>query len=574
MIRVKKNKVLLAGVLVVILAGGWLVTTGLAASAGSFQTIREGLMVYKVVLDHVIKHYVDEDKVDTEATKKMIKKSIDGMLGNLDPYTQYIPQSDHENLMIQTKGEYGGLGISIWLLDDMLTVRSVFDGTPAANVGILVGDRIIKIETESTKGLKLDGAVDKLRGKPYTDVTITVLRESFSEPLDFTITRAIVKVPSVSYANVLEGEIGYVRVVRFAKKTTTDLKAAIKKMEIAGMKGMILDLRGNPGGLLQQAFEVGDLFLPRDAMIVYTRGRHESQNQEFKAEHDVFIGNLPLVVLVNRGSASASEIVAGAVQDMDMGLVLGKTTWGKGLVQTVLPVGRGKSALKITTAKYYTPSGRCIQRDEHLKNGALHVEGDSNTSEADTTETQEVYHTAKGRIVYGGGGITPDVEVDQDTLSAIVLDLLRQNIIFKFAVDYVSMLDSQTLVYENLKVDSVIMSVFKKFLKEEEFVYRSDLDVEFDRFEKIVEKEHYDALVPAVDQIKKLIEREEVKDFERHHDEIRLRIKTELAAQLWGNQARIRVGLERDRQLAEALRILSASDEYHQLLDKSKPETK
>jgi carboxyl-terminal processing protease len=573
MSRTKKKNLFIIIFVLTLVVGGWVFNSQQAIGTDAFSSIREGFIIYKAVLDNVIKHYVDRDKVDV---KGMIQNSIEGMLQNLDPYTKYVPESAYENLTIQTKGQYGGLGISIWILDKTLTVRSVFNGTPAANIGVEAGDRIIKIEGVSTKGITLDEAVQKLRGEPGTEVTIAIHRESFEKPLDFTITRDIIKVPSIEFAGILQDHIGYVRLTRFAKDTAAELKEAIRRMEKEGMKGLILDLRGNPGGLLQQAFEVGELFLPKGAMIVYTRGRHENQNQEFRANQEPLVKGMPLAVLVNRGSASASEIVAGAIQDLDQGLVIGKTTWGKGLVQTVLPVGKGNSALKITTAKYYTPSGRCIQRDFDQEKAEADSAAEDEAEEpaappekkqpTAAEKVQEIFHTKGGRIVYGGGGITPDIEVELDTVSKIQLDLMRQNIFFKFAVHLTAQHPGKPDAYDKLMVDDRTVEAFKKFIQEQKFEYKSALEVELERFEKLLELEKQSQLTSQLDGVKKVITREKEKDFNKHRQAIKRMIKMELAAQYWGKEGRVQAGIEDDNQMEKALQILTDKREYKRLL--------
>jgi carboxyl-terminal processing protease len=579
----KKTKYWLVPVLVLVfLVGGWVFNLRPAIGVDEFASLRDGFTIYKTVLDNVIKYYVDRDKVDVD---KIIKRSIDGMLEDLDPYTKYLPESEYESQNTIIKGEYGGLGLSIWVMDKVLTVREVFNGTPAANVGIQAGDRIIKIENVPTRGVNLDEAVKKMRGKPGTEVTITIDREAFSHPLDFTIVRDVIKIPSVAFADLVKNKIGYVRLVNFSKDTDKELKEAVLRLEGQGMQGLVLDLRGNPGGLLQQAVEVSDEFLAKNNLIVSTRGRHENQNQEFRAQGDRLIGDQPLVVLVDRGSASASEIVSGAIQDWDRGVILGTITWGKGLVQTVLPVGKGNSALKITTAKYYTPSGRCIQRDKpnneemgtpDTEDSSL-VNADQNIGQKkagpavnapDSIKPKEIFKTNAGRAVYGGGGITPDLEAQQDTISKIELDLLRQNLFFKFAVQYVAGKKLKPAVYGDLAVDDGMLTEFKNFIKAQKFDYKSELEVEFDRFAEQVKKHEHDypALGPKVDELRRTLDQEGEDDFHKNLAGIRNRVKIELAAKLWGNDGRIRAGLERDHQLDQALALFADPQQYRQIL--------
>ena len=318
-----------------------------------------------------------------------------------------------------------------------MTVISPIEGTPAWRAGIQGGDRIIKIDGASTEGLSLDDAMKRMRGEKGTSVVLTMYREGREKPIDFTIVRDIITIKSVPYAGVLSNGVGYIRLSNFSERSREEIDAALAKVEKENPKGLILDLRYNPGGLLSQAVEVSEEFAPRGKKIVYTRGRDPSQNKDFFSSSDQPHSRYPLVVLVNQYTASASEIVSGAVQDLDLGLVAGQTTFGKGLVQTVIPLTRSVKGpkLKLTTAKYYTPSGRCIQKDEQLKDGALASEDE----EEDETpvlpdamkanKPKPVFHTEMGRTVYGGGGITPDVTAGDTT--PVPTELALQNALGK-----------------------------------------------------------------------------------------------------------------------------------------------
>jgi len=302
---------------------------------------------------------IRSDYVEEPQSKDLIYGALKGMLAALDPYSQFMDPDTYNEMRIETEGEFGGIGIEITIKDNLLTIISPIDDTPAYNVGLKAGDKIVKIDGEVTKDITLIGAVKKLRGKPGTDVDVTVLRESEKKLLDFTITRSIIKLESIKRSEVIEPDIGYIRLAEFQEKTSKDLEWALRKLEKKGIKGLILDLRNNPGGLLDSAVEVSEKFLEEGRVVVSTKGRIEEQNLIFKSKNRNKHLDYPMVVLVNGGSASASEIVAGAIQDYKRGIIMGTKSFGKGSVQTVVPLSDG-SAVRLTTSKYFTPNDRSI----------------------------------------------------------------------------------------------------------------------------------------------------------------------------------------------------------------------
>ena len=305
---------------------------------------------------------IRENYVDDVEPKKLIYGALGGMLRSLDPYSQFMDPDTYNEIKVETTGKFGGLGIEISIRDNLLTVIAPIDGTPAYLAGIKAGDKIVKINNEPTRDITLIGAVKKLRGEPGTTVNLTILREGEGKLLDFAIKRDIIKIESVKRSEVLEGGIGYVRLVEFQQDTSKELDKALGALESKNIKGLIIDLRDNPGGLLDSAVDVSDKFLHNNEIIVTTRGRQKDQVLEFRARQDSVRHEYPVAILVNGGSASASEIVAGALQDNKRGIIIGTKTFGKGSVQTVVPLSDG-SALRITTAKYFTPSGRSIMND-------------------------------------------------------------------------------------------------------------------------------------------------------------------------------------------------------------------
>lgn len=320
---------------------------------GSSDTY-ENLKIFTEVISLIERNYVEEVK-----SKDMVEGAIKGMLKTLDAHSSYMPPDVYKEMQVETQGSFGGLGIEITIRDGVLTVVSPIEETPAYKAGLKPGDRIVKVDGEDTSDMTLFDAVKRLRGPQGTSVTVTIAREGVKEPFDVTMVRAIIKIKSVRSRQMEEG-IGYVKIRSFNQNTTSELKLALKELESKPMKGLVLDLRNNPGGLLEQAVEVSDLFIGGGKVIVSTKGRLKSQNMTFSSRGKDSHLNYPMVILVNAGSASASEIVAGALQDLKRGVIIGEQTFGKGSVQTIIPLSDG-SGLRLTTAKYYTPSGKVIQ---------------------------------------------------------------------------------------------------------------------------------------------------------------------------------------------------------------------
>lgn len=414
----------------------------LANAAGDKQTppgdFYDEVSRLNKVLSEVNRKYV-EDVNPTELTDA----ALGGIRNILDPHTTVFSPKDYESLKVSMEGKFGGVGITISLRDNILTVISPLSGTPAFRLGIRAGDRIRKIDGKDTKGLTLDDAVSKLRGKIGTDVTVSIEREGVPDLMDFTITRAEIIVHAVPHYGMVTKDIGYIKLATFSDKTTSDVENALRSLQKQGMKKVILDMRYNPGGLLNQAIEISELFLKQGNVIVSTRGR--TQRTESRARKDGIIKqDIPMVVLVNQGSASAAEIVSGALQDWDRALIIGKTSFGKGSVQTIFPLDNQGNALKLTTAFYYLPFGRCINKPENgikglkLQEAEYDAEESGDEAKVDSlkkdTVAQDTFYTNNGRMMFGSGGITPDVEVELDPMPWVVQVQERMSMYFKFAV--------------------------------------------------------------------------------------------------------------------------------------------
>ncbi len=464
-----RRQIIAVCVLVVaLIAGTWAVARVQESNDNTYSNIERFIQVLTKVRDNY---------VEPVSSDKLMDAAIRGMLRTLDPYSQYLDKEEAERLETTTHGAFGGIGISIGMRDRWVTVIAPIEGTPAWKAGILGGDRIIKIDDTSTEGLSLDDAMKKMRGDRGSKVKLTIFREGREKPLEFDIVRDIIQIKSVPYSGMLSNGIGYIRLSNFSERSREEMDAAFDKIDRLHPHGLIIDLRFNPGGLLSQAVEVAEEFTPRGKKVVYTRGRDPSQNRDFYSTADHPHSDYPIVILVNQWTASASEIVSGALQDLDLGLVVGKTTFGKGLVQTVIPLTRSVKGpkLKLTTAKYYTPSGRCIQKDEQLKDGALADDEDTDqTDKADSSDAKKPkpeYRTEMGRVVYGGGGISPDVELVEVKLPHVMEDLEAKQVFFKYAVKYAAKHKDPPA---NYALTPAIRDEFMQLLRDEKVEFNPD----------------------------------------------------------------------------------------------------
>jgi carboxyl-terminal processing protease len=398
------------------LAGG---LVGSKVVAGG-DKLSDQLRLYTAMLDTIERDYVEEVPSD-----RLVSGSIREMLRTLDPHSNFFEQKDYQTMQERQKGQYYGLGITVQSIDGNITVVSPFEGTPAFRLGIRAGDVISRIEGEDARGMSIDDAVKRLRGPKGTPVHITVVRQGYTEPLEFTVIRDAIALHSVPYDFMASPTVGYIRLTDFNETTACapgqegcerELEKALRELGHSGARAFILDIRDNPGGLLDQAFAVSNLFLKKGQLVVFTRGRTRRDESNYITEEESPWSQVPLVVLTSRHSASASEIVAGALQDHDRALIVGETTFGKGLVQTIMPLRNVRGyALALTTARYYTPSGRSIQRD--YASTALEEYYAPRDRKACDEGSGEAKLTDAGRKVYGGDGITPDYCVEPETPS-------------------------------------------------------------------------------------------------------------------------------------------------------------
>ena len=530
------------------------------------------------VLSEVNRKYV-EDVNPTELTDA----AVNGIRNILDPHTTVFTPKDYEGLKVSMEGKFGGVGITISLRDNILTVISPLSGTPAFRLGIRAGDRIRKIDGKETKGLSLDDAVSKLRGKIGTDVTVSIEREGVPDLMDFTITRAEIIVHAVPYYGMVSKDIGYIKLATFSDKTTSDVENAIKNLQKQGMKKIILDMRYNPGGLLNQAIEISELFLKQGNVIVSTRGR--TQRTESRARRDGIVKpDVPMVVLLNQGSASAAEIVSGALQDWDRALIVGKTSFGKGSVQTIFPLDNQGNALKLTTAFYYLPFGRCINKPENGIKG-LKLQEEEYDEETDETKTdtlakdtvkRDTFYTNNGRMMFGGGGITPDVDIELAPMPWVMQVQERMAMFFKFAVKVRPGLEkSGAKIDANWEVPDSLYKQFKDFcMKDTNFTkIKSNALVGVDQLEKsIIREQNYmgdsaktvsdSTLAKRLAEMRSALENNRNAQFDENKQYIKDGIKRELLTAFINDSVSTAFSLKQDKQLNEAIKYLSDMNLY------------
>ena len=466
-------------VLLVILIAGGLLGGLLGSSLRADQRPMDNLWTFGRILALVEDEFVGEVN-----SKDLVEKAIDGMLQGLDPHSNYLSEDSFAEMRDEQRGRFHGLGIQITKRgpDKPLTIIAPIDDTPADRAGLLSGDVIAEIETEPTLDLTVQEAVRLLKGAKGTTVTITIERPGAEASFEVTIERDEIPIQSLRVSYMVEPGVGVVRIANFNNTTASELDDALEQLTDQGMTRLLLDLRGNPGGLLDQAVQVSERFLPEGKLIVYTRGRIPGSNQDFVARSRDPWADLPLVVLIDAASASASEIVSGAIQDHDRGLLVGETTFGKGLVQRVIPLRSG-GALAVTTAKYFTPTGRLIQRDytdlDDYYLGTEAAEDDPEAAENEIPEEErEIFYTPSGRKVYGGGGITPDYSVRTERSTDLLFELRRDNLIFDFSVAFVA---SHPELIKGFETDERIVAEFKEYLGQREFEFDSEkFDEEFE----------------------------------------------------------------------------------------------
>ncbi len=520
--------------------------------------ISKNLNIYYTLFRELNLFYVDEiDPGD------LVKKSIDSMLKSLDPYTTYIPESEMEDFKLMTTGEYAGIGAVISKHKKNIIVAEPYVGFPAYEAGLKIGDIFMEINGVKVKGKSVEDVSNLLKGQANAPLEIKVKRPGVDKIITKNLVRKKIQLKSVPYYGMVSDSIGYIHLNQFTDKASGEVKSALKALKDQHAKALVLDLRGNPGGLLDQAIKIVNLFVPKGETIVTTKGKVSQWDKTYQSKNDAFDASIPVVVLVNRGSASASEIVSGALQDLDRAVVLGTRTFGKGLVQTTRNLSYN-SKLKVTTAKYYIPSGRCIQALDYThrhKDGSVGKIADSLITE---------YHTKNGRSVYDGGGILPDVKVKPDLLSGLSIHLIRDFMIFDYATQYANKHD-KIAEEEQFNLSDADFEDFKKYLQKHQFKYKTSTIKMLDSLQNVAKKEKfYDISEDEFAMLKAKLQPSLDRDLKRFSKEIKELLSYEIIKRYYNRKGAIIYSLKNDKELKKAMAVLNNKKEYNEIISGKK----
>ena len=509
------------------------------------------MTVYKYLLTEYV-HELDVQKL----TSRIIKS----MLENFDPYTEYYEEKDLEDLAIKTDGEFSGVGLQIYMYEDQLTVVGPIEGSPASRAGIFTGDEIMNIDGETTKGLELKEATNKIRGEKGTDVILTIKKPITGETEDYAITRDVITIKDIPYYGMANPEVGYLRITNFSNNTPGETRDALISLMSEGADNIIVDLRDNPGGLLSSSLDILDLILPKDVEMVSTKGRKGRNLKNYKSLNSAFLPNsVDIAVLINGGSASASEIVAGVLQDHDRAVVLGDQSFGKGLVQTVIGINQ-ETALKITNSKYYIPSGRSIQKRKFIDEELI-ADG--------TLEADSLFQTMAGRTVLGGGGISPDIVVKDEGSYPLAASILRNGGYFRF----VQQSSDQYASIDEVMADNSLMKNFKTFINDNDIEGYVDGEEDLESAKEKLSEEDKDNifLKNAFSVIERQIDKTQSEMFENEKDIIERMILGEFAFYYDGNDGKYELYLKDDKVVIKALEVLMDDSVYSSFLAVPEP---
>ncbi len=493
--------------------------------------------------------------VDDLDPGKLMRIGLDAMLEHLDPFTNYISETEIEGFRYITDGKYNGIGAMILKIDDYVTITEPYDDCPAQKAGLKAGDIILAVDGKSAEGKSTDDVRAILKGFPGTEVQLKIRRPGETKDMDITLVRDEVIVPNVPYSGMVSDEVGYVALTTFTRNAGKNVGDAIKKLKADNpkMKGVIFDLRGNGGGLLTEAVNVSNVFIPKGEMVVTTKGKVADWDRSFKTLNKSIDEQVPLVVLIDKGSASASEIVSGVIQDLDRGVLIGQRSYGKGLVQNTRDVGYN-SKVKMTTAKYYIPSGRCIQ-------GVSYEDGEP-IDIPDSLRT--VFKTRSGRTVLDGGGVKPDILVTEHNDIPVIKDILRKHKIFEYATEY---------TLKHPQIDSVDLFKFEdfddfvSFLQKKNFKYETKSEKALEKLGKIADKEGFaEVFKMDLKTIQNKIDEEKKNELYENKEAIISLIEKEIASRYYFQKGRIQIGLRNDQEIKEALEIFKDENRYRELL--------
>lgn len=523
---------------------------GISAKDSYFE-LSKNLEIFAHLFQELNIYYVDETEPG-----KMMKTGIDAMLKSLDPYTVYYPEEDIEDYKFLTTGQYGGIGSLIRKQDEFVIIAEPYEGFPAQKEGLRAGDVILEVDGESAEGKSTSELSSMLKGQANSKVKLKLKR--FDEIFEAELTREDIKLGDVPYAGMLDDKVGYIALNSFTQTAADEVKKSYKALKEKGMKALVLDLRGNGGGLLQQAVEIVNFFVPKGQNVVATKGKMSNWDREYKASKEPLDLEIPLVVLIDGSSASASEIVAGALQDLDRALIIGQKSFGKGLVQQSIPLSYN-TQLKVTVAKYYIPSGRCIQKIDysHKVNGKASEIPDSLAAE---------FRTKNGRVIYDAGGILPDVVIEEKAISNIAQSLLGKGHVFDFANHFRNKKDSIPSV-DQFSIDTSIYTEFKDFLEGKDYAYKTETEKLLFELEEVTKKEKYfDDVKEAYKTLEDKIFLSKEADLTTFSEEIKEFLENEVVARYYYQKGRVQSSLKYDEEIKKALEYASNTEEYFKML--------
>lgn len=546
-----KRKILM----VVIVLSGFALTGFFTSKTDIYFEISKNLELFGKVYKEISFNYVDDIN-----PQEFMRAGIKGMLSTLDPYTVFVDESKQQDIDLMTNGKYGGIGVSIGVRGDNVTITEIIDGYSAQKQGLRVGDIIIEAAGVVITSKNIDQVSTLVKGEPGSKVDLKILRYDLQDTLSYSLIREEIVLRNITYAKFFPESSNnvYIKLSNFSRTAGDELRNSLKTLsQQKNINSIILDLRGNPGGLLDVAVDVCEKFLEKDQLVVSTKGKDQNSLRKYYSQEQPVAGREKLIVLINGSSASASEIVAGAIQDHDRGVILGTQSFGKGLVQTIIPL-TGNTSLKITTAKYYTPSGRSIQKIDYSKDNPIIENADS--------LLMDPYQTDNKRLVYSAGGITPDTTIENRKSSELLVQLLAKGLIFSFADKY---------YYENPEIDfnkindNSLVQSFALYLNDQKFSYKSSVERKIDEIiTELKNDEIRKNLSGSLTDLSKQIQSSIESELRLHQEEILLEIKSELASRFVGNERSFEERLKKDIQVIAAIELIKNSERYHHLLNK------
>jgi carboxyl-terminal processing protease len=521
----------------------------------NYFEISKSLDIYSTTLKELDLYYVDSINPG-----ELVKTSIDAMLASLDPYTDYIPESEIEDFRFMTTGEYGGIGAIVQRDSNGIEIAEPYMGAPAAKAGLNAGDKIVSIDGISTTGKNTDDIGKLLKGQAGTTVKLMILKPGATNPEEHIITREVIRVGNVPYYGMVTDNIGYIKLNEFTEKASDNVRNALIELEKNhNLKGVILDLRSNPGGLLYEAVKLVNIFEPKGQLVVNTKGRSKDWNHPDLTTGTPVDTNIRIAVVVNSGSASASEIVTGTIQDLDRGVVIGTRTYGKGLVQQTHPLSYN-SQLKFTIAKYYTPSGRCIQALDYT-----HRSADGTVNKVPDS-LKSAFRTKHGRVVYDGGGIAPDIAMDAQKMSPATINLETQFLIFNYATMF-KQNHATIAAADSFSISDDEYAKFVEYVKAHNFKYTTKSDQLLKELKATTENEKYDGdLKASYEKIDKDIAEAKKNDLIKYKPEIKRLLEQEIASRYYFEKGRIQVGLRNDENIKKSIEVLNNTIVYDSVI--------